>query len=164
MLAVITAISKLTSKQHNTLRLCSDCYKHFGLFRQYSWCIGQQIKNWLKIHNWFYSHLAFTPNQTNAQIPTRPIKPNNQTCQLQWLHLGAFQYWPGKSKGRWRRRSRSRQNRCHTLSHGSLTRRHMFDDSNTTTWFHARPPQLHSWSIIESEKWQEQREEQMFFI
>lgn len=68
-----------------------------------------------------------------------------------------LQYWPGKSREKWKRQSRNRQNRCHTLFRGSLIAHHMYGDSSMITWSHAKPLQLHSWSIIERE---EEREKQ----
>lgn len=86
------------------------------------------------------------------------VKQSNVSAAMVTFRL---QYWPGRSREKWKRQSRSRQNRCHTLSRRSLIAHHMYGDSSTITWSHAKPLQLHSWSIIEREVRRGKRETDM---
>lgn len=54
-------------------------------------------------------------------------------------------YWPGRSKGRWRKQSRSRQSHFHTPSPRFLRAYHRAGYSDMTTWSRAMPRLSHSW-------------------
>lgn len=55
-------------------------------------------------------------------------------------------HWPGRSRGRWRRQSRSRQSHFHTLSPRFLWAYHTAGYWDTPTWSHATPRPSHSWN------------------
>lgn len=59
--------------------------------------------------------------------------------------LISHSYWPGRSKGRWRKQSRSRQSHFHTPSPRFLRAYHRAGYSDTTTWSRAMPRLSHSW-------------------
>lgn len=64
-------------------------------------------------------------------------------CKVEWVHFPS--YWPEKSRGRWRRQSRSRQSHFHNRSPQSLRAYRRGGCWGTPAWSRATPRPWRSW-------------------